>query len=109
MKWLIASVAAATIIFFLLQSHDDAKADRARAPRASNGKRVATFFFLVLLCVIVGYFISSSGTAGEGVVSGGSMPRPSRAAPPAQLDKNLLEAHMIKSIREDVLVGGAPF
>lgn len=121
MKWFIGAIITSGILFYLLQSSDDAKADRNGVPRASNGKKIATFFFVTILCVVVFYLMSNAygsssdktmggSTGGRDAPSSGkptSMPVSNMSAP--KLDKRLLETHMIKSIREDVNVGGAPF
>lgn len=124
MKWFIGALVTSGVLFYLLQSSDDAKADRNGLPRASNGKKIATFFFVTILCVVVFYLMSNAyGSSPASVKSGGGdncastsvntqvkqSPMPVSKADVPKLDKRLLETHMIKSIREDVNVGGAPF
>lgn len=112
MKWLIGAVITATIAYYILQSMEDSKCDRLGQPRPSSGKKVATFFFILLLCLIVFYWFAAGapadGSENPLKVHGGAMPRPSIAHAP-RMDKQLLETHMIKNIREDIHVGAAPF
>lgn len=115
MKWLVIACITATVAYWLLQNMEDAKNAREGRPRASAGKRVATFFFILILCIGIFYWFGantghdlSGGGYEEGTIRRGDMPRPSIAHPP-RLDKHLLETHMIKNIREDIHVGGAPF
>lgn len=109
MKWLLGSFVTSIVAFFVLQSIDDAKQDRNGLPRATAGKKVATFFFVSVLCVIAFYwFAAGGGESAHNATGGGAMPRPAVGQPP-RMDKNLLETHMIKNIREDIQVGPAPF
>lgn len=106
--WLVTVAAASVFIYYVLQSLDDSKSDRNRVPRASSGKRIATYFFILLLTTIMMYLFKQTPAEPSVSISGGKMPVPTVGTVP-KMDKQLLETHMIRSIRQDVQVGGAPF
>jgi Na+/H+ antiporter NhaC len=112
--WLLGAIVTSAIVFYLLQQSDDKKADRNGVPRAARGKKVATLFFITVLCVIVFYWFGANTQSADVQKTGGSKPgavasMPAKVNALPSADHHLLETHMIKSIREDVHVGGAPF
>jgi hypothetical protein len=101
MYYIISAVVIALVLYWLLQSHEDTKARRENKEVASTGKRIALFFFLLVVSIFLSFFI---GNAWKGNGQTGGTPT---------LDDYKIEpnykAGMVKAIPEDIQVGLPPF
>lgn len=108
MKWLIGAIVSSLVFFYILQNLDDARMDQQRQPRASVGRKLATFFFITVITTVLFYWV---GNMMAGDDNGTSAPIEGGLASRASNGNNgrALEARMIKSIHQEVDVGAAPF
>ena len=104
MYYVIGAILTACVIYWYLQSADDAKCARENRPPATTGKKVILFFFLSIICIFTFYLIGnsfSSATQAKGGADSTSM----LDLKPEQNYKS----EMVKNIREDVKIGMPPF
>lgn len=110
-NWIFASIAG-VVLFFVLQSIDDRRNDQRHLPRASTAKRAMMFMFIMLIVHVLAYFISWS--SGDKTLDLENTPLPKIAdatsVPPVDPSvANAIHAQMLRSIKEDVIVGRPPF
>lgn len=105
MKWFLVAIALSLVVFYFLQLSDDRKTARTGEPPASAGRRVATFFFILVIATVLSYLVSNMWDAPPLAVGGGVE---AATNGPAPIDRNQWGAS-IKNIRQEVDVGSAPF
>lgn len=116
LQWLVA-VGVAGVLYFILQSIDDRRADKAHEMRASTSRRIMTFAFLVIICLVLFHFLDTSTTIfsfqqriKDEVPSLVPVEAPAALQQMYQgIDPNLIQKNMLRAIREDVDVGRPPF
>ncbi len=95
----VYAVATAVVAYFAIQSWDDSRLRSQGKEVASTGKRVALFFFLLMVCIIGGHFVSNglstSSKKSHSSFGGGDFELPTN--------------EFLKRIPEEVHVGPPPF
>jgi len=106
MKVVLFAFAGTAILYFILQKLDDDRCKKKGAPLASKGRRIALFFFLFVVTLVLLHFL------GFGLIKQGG----ANAADDHDLDAAThvepIASHkqdMLKHIHEDIDVGLPPF
>jgi hypothetical protein len=101
MYYVVGALLTACVIYWYLQSIDDAKCMRENRPPATTGKKVILLFFLSIICIFVFYLIGNSFNTTSNATGGASEIEP-------KVDAQY-KIDMVKNIREDVKIGLPPF
>lgn len=124
MKTGFAIVATSLLIYYILQSIEDSKHDRAHEPRATIGKKMALLFFVGMVVLIffhlMGVDLDNDGLSGGAGAVGGveALANGSGSAIGGGIlninrGRNDIQSYspteMIKNIKQEVQVGSVPF
>ena len=97
--WYLWAIAAAVVIYLVLQGVDDERNRRQGRPVAGTGQRVMLGFLVVVVCLVIFYMLMGMATAHTPLIGGSAAASANGALAATGGDA------WYKSINEDIRVG----